>query len=223
MATVDVSLLVPLLMVVVAMLANVAREVEVIEVKERRSRGILLLHGFVFEPLIRPVFDASLDAPGSRAATEPAGVEDALDHAESDGIPHLGRFNQIHAFNSFLIGVILMLCLFSLSGFNAVLLGGTVTVFWMTLPIVEINEYDRMMQTFPEGERIDSFSFHLFVVAALGVLPTAFSWFDLSTLDTWVKALVVAAFLAAAVLVGNRFLVHLDDELALLVRLGESE
>lgn len=216
MVDIDISLLVPLLLLVVAALTNVSRQVQLIEVTNEVHPDVYLLQGGPVERALRPLFELSL-SPGEKASsrddTQVSGGEE----------PKFGRFNHIHAFNSFLLGLALILTLLSESSLSGVILAAIISVFWMVLPILEVNEYDLMMRHFEPDDPLYSLSWHMFGTALLCVPPIVLSYVDVSGYPIFYKGVGIVAYLSLSVLVGNVFQSYLRDEIDVLREYGVSE
>lgn len=216
MVDINISLLVPLLLLVVAALTNVSRQVDIIEVSNEVHPKVYLLQGGPVETALRPLFELSL-SPGEKASqreeTEVSGGAE----------PKFGRFNHIHAFNSLLLGLALVLTALSESSLSGVILAVVISVFWMVLPILEVNEYDLMMRHFEPEDPLYSLSFHMIATAALCVPPIVLSYVDVTSYPISSKIIAIVVYLGASVLVGNIFQSYLRDEIDVLREYGISE
>lgn len=213
MAEIDVSFLIPLLLLVVAGLANVSRQVKLVEVANETHDDVYLLQGGPVEELLRPLFELSL-SPGERVAERDA------DHDLSGQEPKFGRFNHIHGFSSLLLAVALVLTAHSQASLNGALLAGIIAVFWMVLPILEINEYDLMMRHFEPEDPLYSLTTHIALVGALAVPAVAAATVDVAGYPLAWKAAAALAYVVAGVLVGNVFQSQLRDEIETLRERG---
>lgn len=213
MVEINISLLVPLLLLVVAALTNVSRQVQIIEVSNEVHPEVYLLQGGPIERVLRPIFELSL-SPGEKASTR--------EEPEVSGgkEPKFGRFNHIHAFNSLLLGLALVLTVLSESGLSGVILAVIISVFWMVLPILEVNEYDLMMRHFEPEDPLYSLSFHMIVTALLCLPPIVLSYVDVTGYPLLYKGVGIIAYLSASVLIGNIFQSYLRDELDILRERG---
>jgi hypothetical protein len=214
--SINISLLVPLLLVAVAALTNVSRQVQLLEISNEVHPEVYLLQGGPVNRVLRPIFDLSL-SPGERVSTrdEPdvsGGVE-----------PRFGRFNHIHAFNSFLLGSALALTVLSENSLSGALLAVVISVFWMALPILEVNEYDLMMRHFEPGDPLYSLSFHMITTALLCLPAIALSYVDVAGYPVGDTVFGIGAFLVVGVVIGNIFQSYLRDEIDIVREHGVRE
>jgi hypothetical protein len=217
MVDLNISLIVPLLLVVVTTLTDVSRQVEIVDVANEVNPEVYLLQGGFVEAALRPLFDLSL-SPGEKVSPR-EGTE-----VSGGAEPRFGRFNHIHAFNSLLLGLTLVLTVLSESSLSGVILAAIISVFWMVLPILEINEYDLMMRHFEPEDPLYSLSFHMIGTAILCVPALVLSYMDVSGYAISHKAIGIVAYLGASVLIGNIFQSYLRDEIDVLRKydVGES-
>jgi hypothetical protein len=216
MVAIDISLVVPLLLLVVAALTNVSRQVDIIEVSNEVHPNVYLLQGGPIETVLRPLFDLSL-SPGEKASQR-EGTE-----VSGGAEPRFGRFNHIHAFNSLLLGLALVLTVLSESSLSGVILAVVISVFWMVLPILEVNEYDLMMRQFEPDDPLYSLAFHMIATAVLAVPAIVLSFVDVSRVPVSYKALGIVVYLGASVLIGNVYQSYLRDEIDVLREYGVDE
>ncbi|GCF13234.1 hypothetical protein Harman_11690 [Haloarcula mannanilytica] len=212
MADINVSTLVPLILLVIAALANTSRQVKIIEVANEAHNDVYLLDAGPFEAYVRRIMDRSL-SPTDRAATL---KEDELSGKE----PKLGRFNHIHAFNSFLIAVSQILIVLSENSLSGAILAGTIGVFWMVLPIIEIEEYDLMLRTFEPDDPLYSLTIHMVLTFILTVPAIALSLVDVNSYSVPLTLSAAVVYIVASVFVGNLYQSFLDDELEILRQRG---
>jgi membrane protein CcdC involved in cytochrome C biogenesis len=232
MAELDLSFLLPLILLVVAGLANVAREVKILELSYEVHDDVNLLHGGPIERLLRPLLRTSLH-PGERFAdwlswddtdaAEEADTPQTAPDEDAAPSPSLGRFNHIHAFNSFLMAVALVLTALVQNGLNGVLLALIISVFWINLPTFEINEYDLMLKHFGPNDPLNSLSFHSFATGAASLPILVLSYVDISSTHILAKAVGATVFILIGVFIGNFYQSMLDDELQTLAERGVTQ
>lgn len=204
MASVTYSVLLPLMMVVVGQLAATARDIDLETIEPDDDVHLLDAPG------LRWVADGSLRLPA---------LLSTRDH--DDSVPQFGRLNQIHAYNSVLLGASHAFNSLTGNGRSTLLLGVLIVVFWAVVPLIEVDEYDDMMRTFDRTDSLSSYSTHVFTTLALGVAGFAF---HVLAGAHWIEQ--TAAFLAyvvAVVLSANLYQVHLDREIARLREKGADE
>lgn len=227
MTTLNLSFLIPLTLIVIVALAEVAREVDIRNLSTEVHDDVFLLHGGPFERLLRKVIwrtqrpgesvadyfswgsseNASDDEP-ERLPTEPDG--------ESDATPTLGRFNHLHGFNTFLLAVLLVLTALERSDLTGFILSIVVTVFWINLPAIETNEYDAMLRTFEPGDPLNSLSFHTVAIALVSIPLIALAYIDISSYSWQIKIGGAGVFILVNIFIANVYQSFLDNELQLL-------
>ncbi|PSQ20008.1 hypothetical protein BRD04_09435 [Halobacteriales archaeon QS_9_67_17] len=216
MVDINISLLVPLLLLVTITMTDVSRQIKIVEVSNEVHSEVYLLQGGPVEAVLRPLFDLSL-SPGEKASQQ-KGTE-----VNGGAEPRFGRFNHIHAFNSLLLGLVLVLTVLSESSLSGVILAVVISVFWMVLPILEVNEYDLMMQHFGPDDPLYSLSFHMIATAILCIPSLVLSYVDMTGYAVLYKIMCIIAYLGASVLIGNIFQSYLRDEINILQEYGVRE
>lgn len=89
---------------------------------------------------------------------------------------------------------------------------GIIGVFWMAMPIIEVNEYDLMKRYFRPANEILSLTFHMLVAAVL-VLPLLYTAFvDVTTYPVLWPGIAAIAYLALAVFSSNFYKAYLREE-----------
>lgn len=214
MAELNISLLVPLFLLVVPALANVSRQVTLIEIANDSHDDVYLLQGSPIERYLRPIFELSL-SPGEKVA-----ASDDTEKELSGVEPKFGRFNHIHAFNSFLLAASLSLVAHSMASINGLLLAGVIGVFWMVLPIIEVNEYDLMMRHFEPTDELFSLAFHMITTGLLTLPTMALALIDVTTYPPLYRGTFILIYLTVGVLTGNFYQTYLREELETLRQRG---
>ncbi|SEV88386.1 hypothetical protein [Halobacterium jilantaiense] len=220
MSALNVSLLIPLFLLVATALATAAREVELVDIAARTDKDLHLLDFELLnvEPEARQVIRWSI-RPG-RWFAERVGTEASL----PENGPKFGRFSLIHGFNTFLVVASLLLVANGMASLDGALVAGLIAVFWLVLPIIEVNEYDQMMERFNSSDPLDSVAFHMIASSVLSTTVIAFALHDLSqyTMRTRVAGLVV--YLVAGVfVVGNSYQLLLRQEVDRLIEYRSRE
>lgn len=203
MASVTYSVLLPLMMVVVGQLAATARDIDLKTIEPDDDVHLLDAPG------LRWVADGSLRLPA------------LLSTRDHGGVPQFGRLNQIHAYNSVLLGASHAFNSLTGTGRSTLLLGVLIVVFWAVVPLIEVDEYDDMMRTFDRADSVSSYSTHVFTTLALGV--AGFGFHVLAGAHWLEQTAAFLAYVVAVVLSANLYQVHLDREIACLREKGADE
>jgi len=210
----NVSLLIPLFFLVVTSLATVARDVDLVGMTARSSEDVHLLD-FRFvnaDSQFRGVIHGSM-ALGKVFAKR------VFEHKDiPDDVPEFGRFGLVHGFNSLLFVVSLLLVADGMASIEGALLAGLIGVFWLVLPVIEVSEYDRMVQTFDRVDSPESVTFHMLTVTPLILSLMALAVVDLTRLSPLVRAAGMACYVAVGVFVlGNSYQMLLLHEVERLL------
>lgn len=227
MALLDLTFLLPILLLVVTGLAGVAREVDILSLSRNVHDDVNLLHFWHWdERLFRPI-SLGLLSPGEKVADRMSWGSRDADHSEGGGgveppdedsvpSPSLGRFNHIHGFNSFLVAVALVLTALTYADVEGVLLALIIAVFWISLPTIEVEEYDTMLTHFTADDSLNSLSFHTFASGIVSLPAVALAYADVSGYPVEAQGAGAVVFIFAGVIVGNVYQSMLDDELHIL-------
>ncbi|KAB1190651.1 MULTISPECIES: hypothetical protein [Haloferax] len=201
---ISLSFLIPLIMLIVVNLAESAREVDVIGIFLEADRDVYLFHLFWLDKPVRLIGDYTY----------------VLDKVLGDNDqPTFGRLNLIHWLNVTLVGASLLLIVFTATGVVKYLLGFIIVVFWMALPLLEIEEYDHMMRTFTDPLELRSLSVHVVSAGVLGAIPLLLTTFE-EGMGLEFQIGFSAVYMMLVIGQVNLFLEELEDEFVRLKQRG---